>query len=99
MTDRDNEKMTQIAAQCRAIVHMAMCITQLHLDKACMFSNPACNDAMTDIADIVGERTASFMEQLGDMLNAMDAVTEDDEWLTPIFEEAQRRWPTKDAQP
>jgi len=23
----------------------------------------------------------------------MDAVTEEDDWLKPVFEEAQRRWP------
>jgi hypothetical protein len=24
----------------------------------------------------------------------MDAVSEEDEWLTPVFKEAQRRWPS-----
>ena len=33
------------------------------------------------------------MEWLGDELNAMDAATEDDGWLDPIFEAAQKRWP------
>ena len=31
---------------------------------------------------------------LGEMLNGMDAVMPEDEWVFPIFEKAQELWPT-----
>ena len=87
----DIEKRMQVAKQCRAVAHMATAMAAVHSDYARMFDGGV--PAMDDIADIVGKRTAFFMEQLGDMINAMDAVVDEDDWVTPVFEEAQRRWP------
>lgn len=84
----DDATRKQVADQCRAVAHMAKVIAQVHADYAKMF-DAGCADA---IHEIVGRRTAEFLEELGDMLNGMDAVTEEDEWVNPIIREAQRRW-------
>lgn len=90
----DEQKMKQIADQCRAVAHMARALESVHRDYAMMFDDsPA---FVASIADMVGRRTASFMEQLGDMLNAMDAVSEEDEWIEPVFRSAQEMWPSND---
>lgn len=88
-------KRRQVGEQCRVIAHLAKALAGIHEDYALMYlsGNPGPYD---DIADIVGERTAEFMETLGDMLNGMDAVTEEDDWTAPIFAEAHRRWPARD---
>jgi hypothetical protein len=93
IADRDEltSKRDQVIAQCRAVAHMATEIAKVHTDYAAIFSPD--NPAADNILDITGNRTAASMERLGDMLNGMDAATDDDKWMTPIFQEAQRRWP------
>jgi hypothetical protein len=68
---------------------MAQAIADVHREKAELI-------ASVDYApvDLAGKMSASLMETLGDVLNGMDAVSEEDEWLTPVFKEAQRRWPS-----
>ncbi len=85
------EMMKQIAAQCRVVAHLATVLAEVHADYERMFAEPV--KSMEGIADMVGRRTASIMEKLGDILNGMDACSEDDEWTAPIFHEAQRLWP------
>lgn len=85
----DDAKMKQVADQCRAVRHMAEALAKLHDDYAIMFDSGAAEN----LVDQVGKRTAGLMETLGDILNGMDAVTEEDDWITPIMHEAQRRWP------
>lgn len=80
----------QVAAQCRVIVHLAEAIAQVHRDLAAMNESSGPWD---DVLNLRGRFTASRMESLGDILNGMDAATEDDEWTKPIFEEAHRLWP------
>ena len=80
----------QVLAQCRVVAHLALNLADLYVDYAKLFEQPSSAD---DLIDQVGERTASFMEKLGDMLNATDAVSEDDAWVNPIFEAAHRLWP------
>lgn len=86
----DEEKREQVAAQCKAVAHMAQSLMEVHLDYERMFQR---GNSVNSLIDIVGNRTASFMEQLGDMLNAMDACEEEDKWMTPIFKKAQELWP------
>ena len=52
-----------------------------------------CSETANTLVEQAGERTAAFMETLGDMLNGMDAASDEDEWTVPIFAEAQRIWP------
>jgi hypothetical protein len=49
---------------------------------------------LSQIAESVGQRTAHLMEQLGEVLDGMDAASDEDDWTAPIFTEAQRRWPS-----
>lgn len=80
------EKYKQVADQCRVVAHLATAIAQVHTDKARLF---AANGAPS-IVDYVGRHTAHLMETLGDILNGMDAVEEEDDWVDPIFEKAHR---------
>jgi hypothetical protein len=87
--------MKQIADQCRVVSHLAKALAQVHDDYAKLYD--WAGKGPQDIAQIVGDRSAAFMETLGEMLNGMDAVAEEDEWTVPIFREAQRRWPQRPA--
>lgn len=87
----DDEVRTQIALQCKAVAHLATALAQVSADYAKMFEENV--PAMADIADRVGQRSAKHMEILGDILNGMDAVDEEDDWLTPVFEKAHKLWP------
>lgn len=88
---RDDETHIQVANQCKVVAHLATAIAGVFSDYEAMFRD---NAAPLLIAQ-VGERSARLMETLGDILNGMDAATEEDEWTSPIFEEARRRWPAK----
>ena len=87
MTDID--KRMQVAAQCRAIVHLATQIALVHSDKAAMFAA----GYQDSLIEFCGDETASLMETLGNILNGMDAVSDEDKWMGPIFEEAHQLWP------
>ena len=79
----------QVADQCAAVAHMAKSIAGVYSDYAEAFRT----GHLDKCAPQVGKRTAELMERLGDILNGMDAVTEEDDWITPVLEEAQRLWP------
>lgn len=83
------EKRKQLVAQCTVIAHLAEEIAHVHLDLAELHASA------TDehFVDFVGKITASRMETLGDILNGMDAVTDEDKWVNPIFEKAHELWP------
>lgn len=84
-----DEKRAQLLEQCRVIAHLADALRGIHED--CIVIVKA--GSMDEMLDRLGGRTASFMEQLGDMMNAMDAADEDDEWVNPIFERARELFP------
>lgn len=89
----DPRKIEQVAKQCDAVAHMAMALAGVHQAKAKMVRS---NPQFAAIA-WVGQHTANLMETLGDILNGMDAVDPDqDAWIDPIIEEAQRLWPSRD---
>lgn len=81
----------QVLAQCRAVAHMARAIAEVHDDKAETLALIMTRD--DGFAEFMGRQTAGLMEVLGDLLNDMDAVTSEDDWIQPIFAEAHRRWP------
>lgn len=93
MSKNDDALLKQVAIQCRAVAEMAQNLADVHRDYATLFAP----GSPTTIAELVGARTATFMETLGDMLNGMDAVEENDAWMVPVFAEAQRRWPGKET--
>lgn len=84
-----DEVREQIIQQCKAVAHLADALSQVHTD----YANHVVSAYPADMLDMVGRRTAHFMEVLGNILNGLDAVDEADEWLDPVFKEAQRRWP------
>lgn len=83
------EKTEQIARQCEAVAHQAMALANVHRDFARLIRAGAAPRAH----DSIGRRSAALMEYLGDTLNGMDAVTDADEWMQPIFAAAQKLYP------
>ncbi|CAN7592931.1 hypothetical protein LJR039_004314 [Pseudorhodoferax sp. LjRoot39] len=76
--------------QCRAVVHMALALAEVHVARALIIASGKVPTA----TERIGESSAALMEYLGDALSNMDAVEEeDDAWLDPIFEAAHARWP------
>ena len=73
--------------QCRAVVQLASSFAEVYAARAAIVAHDA------KLSDLIGDASASAMEWLGDELNAMDGISEDDLWLDPIFEAAQKRWP------
>lgn len=88
------DKREQVAMQCDSVVHMAKVIEKIYSGHATMFRDGAAEILL----DQIGARTASFMEKLGGMLNATDSCTEDDDWMSPVFEEAHRLWPQQQGE-
>jgi hypothetical protein len=81
----------QVALQCKVVASLARSIASVHDDYQKMMES----GDPGGLARIAGERTAEFMERLGDMLNSMDAVSDEDEWMTPIFEVAHDLFPVE----
>jgi N-acetylmuramoyl-L-alanine amidase len=91
MTKEMDEKRAQVAAQYKAVAHMAEALMSVHLDIAPMIEAGGPSDRVLETR---GKNSARLMEVLGDILNDMDANDGPaDEWMDPIFAEAQRRWP------
>jgi hypothetical protein len=88
------QKRQQVADQCRAVAHMATAIAQIYSDYSRLFLD---GQAMPGHEEQVGERTACLMDDLGDILNGGDAVTEDDAWVNPIMERAREVFPEREC--
>jgi hypothetical protein len=84
-----DNKQAQVADQCRCVAGLCRAIAAVHQDYATLFNE----GRMEDVADQIGNRTAALMEELGNILNGMDAVDGADEWMDPIFAEAHRMFP------
>jgi hypothetical protein len=80
----------QIILQLKAVAHMAKALAGVSEDFATALSNKDMPPS-----NFSGRRTAYQMEVLGDILNGMNAeyTHDEDAWLGPVFEEAQRLWP------
>lgn len=89
----DDEKRLQVLNQCRVVKALAETIAGIRNDYMTLLSDPNCNLPL----DVVGNMTAMQMETLGDILNGMDANTEEDEWMTPIFRKAHEMFPQRDS--
>lgn len=82
-------KREQVARQCEAVAHLASNLAGVRRDYATLVRS----GALEELLDRIGAETARQMEVLGDELNGMDAVNEDDASLAPVFAEAHRLWP------
>lgn len=80
-------KTQQVADQYRAAGHLAKALSELCEDMS--------KHVHPKLVDIQGPRTHSWMEKLGDMINGVDAFTEEDEWVNPIFDRAREVFPVK----
>jgi hypothetical protein len=85
-----DSKRTQIQNQCRAVIHLCSTLTCLMADHIQIAQYEP-----EGVADLTGKRTAEIMEFLGNTLNGMDVVTDEDKWMTPIFREAHKLYPVK----
>lgn len=90
----DEDLRRHVVAQLSAVAHMAAYTALIHRKLAQLW------DSMPPgpVLHVAGEFSARRMDILGDLLNNMDVWCEDDDWLTPIFAEAQRRWPRTDLE-
>lgn len=88
------DRPAQVAAQYLAVAALCDALSDVHRDMAQLFQVPSPH-ASDAIVEQCGARSASFMETLGNMLNAMDAAEPGDAWTNPIFRVAQRMWPQK----
>ena len=80
-----NKTIEQVQLQSRVVAHLARAIAEIFEDHS-RYVHP-------ELMETIGARSARLMETLGDILNGMDACTEDDDWIAPVFEEAHRLWP------
>ena len=71
----------QVAAQCRVVAHLARAIATVYADKALLFE---AGDAPSILA-MNDAASYDLMQTLGDVLNGMDAVTDEDDWVAPVF--------------
>jgi|SRR6185437_15617225 len=85
-----NARLDQVADQCAVVVHLAGALVDVYGHHTKMFRERT--GAAVDLVDLVGQQTANIMNTLGDILNGMDAVSEEDEWTDPVFEKARRLW-------
>lgn len=78
----------QVAAdQCRVVAHFARAIASVFDDKAEIAKAGECQSLIVRWI----EQTDDLMEQLGNILNGLDAVTDEDEWTFPIVKESVAR--------
>lgn len=83
--------MEQVADQYRVVVHLARSLALVHEQSILAHGSRPQNATMIDI---LGSRSASIMETLGNILNDMDAVDDgEDGWTAPIFRIAHATWP------
>lgn len=82
-----SEKRRILAAQCRAVVHLALNIAKVHADLIDLYQNPKNDEGFVDHA---GRGLNGRMNTLGAVLNGMDAVSPEDAWMDPIFEMARK---------
>ena len=82
-------KRQQVLEQHRAVAALARGVIEITEGKI-----PAIEGGhMDELLDMLGNRSARWMEDFGDLLNGCDAVTEDDDWMEPIFLKAQEMFP------
>lgn len=83
-------KQQQIVEQCRAVSALAAHLSKVHAELAELYgvALPA------GVVEIVGQRTAWMMEELGNMLNEMDAVQDSDvAAINEVFDRAHAMFP------
>lgn len=88
----DNDFREQVAQQCDVVVHMGTVLANLFRELAIDVRQ----GRVSLMLHSTGKESAQIMNELGNILNDMDAVSEDDAWTTPIFDKASELWPRED---
>lgn len=88
MTIEAITKAEQVRRQYLTVARLARVLADVHEDIA-----PAVEHMNEGVLDRMGYRSAHIMETLGDILNGMDAATEEESDLDQIFEMAQAIFP------
>lgn len=92
---RGSASVEQVRLQYKAVVKLCENLALVHRE-----TGEIIDRFPPGIVEMAGKRSAEIMELLGDVLNAMDAVDdEEDAWMEPIFAEAQRLWPNVGHEP
>ncbi|MDQ5882246.1 MAG: hypothetical protein QG616_2078 [Pseudomonadota bacterium] len=78
--------------QCRAVAQMARALAEVHDARMSILATGRAP------VEVIGQSSAEIMEWLGDALSGMDACDESDEWMDPVFDAAQARWPIASQQ-
>jgi len=73
---------------------MAKALAEIH-EQVALTIHLHPDDVMLDFR---GTRSRYLMEMLGDALNNMDAVADEDAWMNPVFEQARKMFPLAIAQ-
>ena len=82
----------QVVGQCDVVAHMALELFELHVVNAALLNR----GHQDELIDTIGRSTAYLMEILSDILNGIEAISDEDKtWIDPIFAEAQRLWPVE----
>lgn len=84
MSGTNYDMRQQVANQYEVVAHLASAIARVHRQIEPVIRG----GSMDHLLPMIGERSARLMDQLGDILNGMDAVTATDLWTDPVFEKA-----------
>ena len=88
MSDQTITSQAQIAAdQCRVVAHFAQAISDIYTSKASIVAG----GEASSLHAMWIEHTDAMMETLGNILNGMDAVTDEDAWTFPIVRASVER--------
>jgi hypothetical protein len=90
LTSADLEaKRAQVSAQYRAVAYLAQIITEVHLDQVDITAAGKVDKLLT----MRGVRSHRLMNELGDILNGLDGVEDDDDWVAEVFDTARAMFP------
>jgi hypothetical protein len=81
ISDADLKAFTE--DQFRAVEHLAKVVAELHGPHMTAISSRG-------VLELQSVRAYEIMEWLGDLLNGMDGIIEDDSWVDPIFERSHK---------
>lgn len=87
----DITKAEQVRRQYEAVAQLAKTLAMVHEQSAFM----AKDGADDGLLDIMGRQSAYAMEALGDILNGMDAASEEDAALGDVFDVAHTMFPLR----
>lgn len=83
-------KAEQVQRQYQAVARLARSLADVHEE-----IGPAIPHMNSGVVELMGKRSACIMETLGDILNGMDAATEDDADMDSIFDAARQMFPAE----